>query len=202
MTTIQAPVAVPGSLGAAGTATGPRAIGVDLSLTATGIASSLGWCLTHGRDKLTVASRPLADRVAGLHTLAAELLEHIGHPDLVLIEAPALSRSRGGVFERGYLWFQVVHALEARGIPVVDVVPQQVKQFITGKGSATKGEVLVETARRLPQFDTRGDDNMADAAVMAAMGADLLGAPIVKLPSTYRAALDKVRPRLPEAVTS
>lgn len=188
---------------AVGTAPGvgpaPRAVGLDLSLTASGIASSLGWCLTHGKAGLTSVKMALADRTTSLHALANELLEHIGHPDLVLIEAPALSRSRGGVFERGYLWFEVVHALTARGVPVVDVAPQQLKQFITGKGSATKGEVLVETARRLPQFDTRGDDNMADAAVMAAMGADLLGAPIVKLPSTYRAALAKLR--LPEAVT-
>ncbi len=186
------------------TPAGPRplgsqtAVGDDLSLTATGIASSDGWCTVHGRTGLSSVKMPLADRAAALRRLATEIRGRIGKADLVLIESPALSRARGGVFERGYVWWRVVDALTAEGVPVVEVTPPQLKLFVTGKGRASKGEVMVAVTRRFPMFDTKGDDNMSDAAVLAAMGAHLLGAPLTKLPTTHLAALEKLRvPDLP-----
>jgi len=170
--------------------------GIDLSLTATGLASSLGWCTTVGCDGITAL--PLRERVLALHKLKAELLEAIGDPGLVCIETPALSKARGGVFERGWLWFAVVSALTARDIPVIGVGTGQLKKYATGDGQANKGKVMVAVTRRWPQFETGGDDNMADAAVPAAIGADLLGEPLAEMPATHRAALTKLD--LPEGL--
>lgn len=172
--------------------TGPRVVGVDLSLTATGIASTAGWCLKHGQPGLTDAKVPVAGRASRLTELARELLEHIGTPDLVMIESPALSRARGGTFERGYVWWRVVRGLCEAGVPLAEVRANQLKQYATGSGNAVKGLVLVAVSRRWPQFETLGDDNMADAVVLAAMGADLLGAPLCPMPAKNREALEKL----------
>lgn len=175
-----------------------NAVGLDLSLTASGIASSTGWCTIVGRDGLTVARTPLAERVAGLRALKHELLDTIGKPDVACLETPALSRSRGGVFERGLIWFAVASALIDRGVPVVEVDPNQLKLYATGSGKANKGQVLVAVTKRWPQFETKGDDNLADAVVLAAIGAELLGEPLATMPVAHRTALAKLR--LPEGL--
>jgi hypothetical protein len=41
-------------------------------------------------------------------------------------------------------------------------------------------------------FQTSGDDNRCDAAVLACMGADQFGRPVTVVPALHRAALDKV----------
>jgi Holliday junction resolvasome RuvABC endonuclease subunit len=174
-------------------------VGLDLSLTASGIASTRGWCTVVGRAGLTVAATPLAERLAGMRALKQQLLDTIGAPDLVCIETPALSRARGGVFERGWLWFEVATVLELdRDVAVVGVDPGQLKLYATGRGGASKGEVLVAVTKRWPQFETGGDDNLADAVVLAAIGADLLGEPLTPLPVTHRVALAKLR--VPERI--
>lgn len=167
-----------------------NAIGIDLSLTATGIASSRGWCLKLGVDGIT--KLPLTERIAALRALRLRLATEIGHPDIVCIETPALSRSRGGAFERGWLWFAVTGALMDLEVPIVGVDNTQLKLYATGKGGTNKGEVLVAVTKRWPQFETKGDDNMADATVLAAIGADLLGEPLCPMPATHRAALAKL----------
>lgn len=175
-----------------------NSIGIDLSLTATGIASSRGWCLKLGVDGITKLA--LLERIAALRVLRLRLATEIGHPDIVCIETPALSRSRGGAFERGWLWFAVAGALVDLEVPIVGVDPNQLKQYATGKGGTNKGGVLVAVTKRWPQFDTKGDDNMADATVLAAIGAELLGEPLCTMPATHRAALAKLR--LPEALAA
>lgn len=201
---------------------GKHVVGVDLSLDATGIAFSDGRLMLHGETGLT--GRVLADRAIDLRWLAVDLFYAIAYgcivgrrvadddalPALVLIETPALSRARGGVFERGYVWFEVVRRLVDQQVPVVGVDPGQIKQYATGKGNAAKGAVIDACARRFPAFETRGDDNLADATVLAAIGADLLGLPLAgdddradgwnyRVPRDNRKALAKIA--LPPGVT-
>lgn len=171
-------------------------IGIDLSLTATGVASNEGWCHVAGIDGITTMA--LRDRVAKLRWLAAKITA--GVPDtttLVAIEQPAFSRAYGGAVERHALWYTVVADLIARGIPVAEIGATSLKKYATGKGSAGKGgstkSAMVDAlARRMPQFETRGNDNLVDAAWLAAMGADHLGVPIVAMPAAHRAALSGV----------
>lgn len=169
----------------------PTAVGLDLSLTGSGIASSLGWCEKVGQGDIT--TKPLDQRIALVGDLAEQVLVLVGRPTIVCVEVPAFSRAGGGVLERSALWWLIVRSLHVRRITVVEIFNQQRMRYATGKGAANKGAIVDAVARRWPQFETGGDDNLADAAVLAAMGADWLGHPLAPMPATHRLALDKVR---------
>lgn len=169
----------------------PIAIGLDLSLTGSGIASSNGWCERVGTPDITTKS--LGERIVALDYLVHQVLALVAQPTLVCLEVPAFSRAGGGALERGSLWWLIARALHRREIPVAEIFNSQRMRYATGKGSASKGAIIDAVARRLPQFETAGDDNLADAAILCAMGADHLGQPLAAMPATHRKALDLVR---------
>lgn len=172
--------------------TQPTCIGLDLSLTGTGIASSAGWCATEGATEIT--TKPLLQRLDALDDLVDNIIILVGrNADLVCIESPAFSRAGGGTLERSALWWMVVRRLRSAGFPIAEVPIQARMRYATGKGAAGKGAIIDAVARRWPQFETEGNDNLADAAVLAAMGADQLGAPLAPVPQTHRKALESVR---------
>lgn len=168
----------------------PHVCGLDVSLTGTGVASSLGWCELIGQKAIT--GMPLPDRLSAVDRLKQRILNTVGAPDLVVIEAPAFSRTAGGSLERSALWWLLVSSLYARDIPVAQVFPQTRMRYATGKGAASKSAIVDAVARRWPMFDTGGNDNLADAAVLATMGADYLGHPLADVPQTHRLALKTV----------
>jgi Holliday junction resolvasome RuvABC endonuclease subunit len=167
-------------------------VGIDPSLTATGMADNHDWCDTIGWPGITTQRLP--QRITEIDRLAGAILDlvRVDQPDLVVIEQPAFSRSVGGAVERHALWWLIVRALHQDGTPVAVAVPGAVKRYATGKGGASKGAVIDAIARRLPQYVTGGDDNRADAVTLAAMGADHLGHPLTPMPATHRTALDGV----------
>jgi crossover junction endodeoxyribonuclease RuvC len=168
-----------------------RVVGIDPSLTGTGIATTLGYCYKVGRDGVT--KLPLDERLAAVDELADQIVRHVGQPELVVIEEPAFSRAAGGAMERHALWWLVVRKLRSNGLAVAVAPISTRMRYATGKGSATKSAVVDAVARRLPLFATGGDEDLADAAVLCAMGADRLGEPLAALPATHRAALDAVK---------
>lgn len=168
----------------------PPVVGLDLSITASGIASSLGWVERIGRNEVT--KLPLIDRLAAVDELVAQILDRIGTPDLVVAEVPAFSRAGGGALERAALWWKVVRALTRRGVPVAEVYNNTRMRYATGKGLASKNAVIDAVARRWPQYETGGDDNLCDAVVLMAMGAHHLGSPVGSVPATHAAALKAV----------
>jgi hypothetical protein len=175
----------------------PRVIGLDLSLTGTGVASSLGWCERIGDDGITTIEA-LPERVRALESLRGRVLAAIGqNVDLVVIEQAAYSRSGGGAVERAWLWYEVVSYLLRKSVPVATVITGTLKRYATGagvrKGSSTKGAVIDAVARRWPGYETGGDDNLCDAVVLTAMGADHLGHALAPMPKNHRAALDAVQ---------
>lgn len=178
-------------------------VGLDLSLTGTGLAA----ITTHG-DVHTrlLTSKPAGDTVeARAHRLAG-LAEQIVHwctgADLVCIERPAYSSNSGSVTDRAGLWWLVCARL-IRGlrVPVVDVVNNHLKVYATGKGNAGKDAVLAETVRRYGLLvPTLADNNEADSLQLAALGwHHLTGAPLVDLPQTHIRALAAIKwPTTPE----
>ncbi|HEX5543634.1 MAG TPA: hypothetical protein VFX60_19125 [Micromonospora sp.] len=168
----------------------PTAVGIDPSLTGTGIAHSDGRCARVG--KTGISALPLLTRVAAVDSLVVQILHEVGRPDVVLIETPAYSSASGAALERHALWWTLVRALRDWGIPVAEVSIQRRMRYATGRGQATKGQVIEAVTRRWPAFAHGGDDNMADAAVLAAMGAHWLGVPLAPVPQTHAAALDGV----------
>jgi Holliday junction resolvasome RuvABC endonuclease subunit len=171
--------------------TNPTVIGLDLSLTGSGVASSNGWCERVGITDVT--TRSLGERIVAVDYLVNQVITLVARPALVCIEVPAFSRAGGGALERGSLWWLIARRLHHDEIPVAEIFNQHRMRYATGKGSASKGAIVDAVARRWPQFETGGDDNLADAAVLAAMGADWLGLPLAPMPATHRKALDGVK---------
>ncbi|MEU7338646.1 hypothetical protein [Streptomyces sp. NPDC007074] len=185
--------------------TQPVVIGIDPSLTGTGIASSNGWCEVIGYKRARskdpgITQLPQAERLTAMRNLLAQVTQTIGCPDLAVMELPAVSRSGGGAHERGWFWWELYRHLMCSYIPVALMAPNARALYATGKGTAAKGAVIDQVSRRFPAWATDGNDNAADAVILMAAGRDWLGAPITDMPKTHRAALDKATwPTLPGA---
>ncbi len=165
----------------------PVVVGLDLSLTGTGIAT---W----------KAADVIRSRDTG-HTRLAVLLSHVGArchgADLVVVEGPAFGAKGSAYHQLAGLWWLVAHQLFTQSVPYAVVSPAAVKQYATSKGNAGKDMVLANVVRRFSDVDVN-DNNAADALVLAAMGYDHLGCPMLDMPQSHRAALDKVEwPELP-----
>lgn len=153
-------------------------IGIDLSLTCTGIAIITPDEVTTQR----VVSRGKADatleqRTMRLHNLALDISNTVwdSQPALVLIEAPAFSRSNPGMHDRSGLWWMIVQMLDS--LVVVEVTPGSRAKYATGRGNASKDDVLSAVVRRYLSVDVNGNDE-ADSLCIAALGARWLGCPI------------------------
>ncbi|WP_204061438.1 hypothetical protein [Microbispora corallina] len=134
----------------------------------------------------------MADRADSLASLSRDIALHIKQPDLVVIEANAAARAYGGASERAGLWWFLVHHLLKQGIPVAEVPPSVRMLYATGKGQASKGAIIEAVATYWPTWKSGGNDNIADAAVLMALGRDHLGAPLAAVPAKHRTALAKV----------
>ncbi|MFF8910576.1 hypothetical protein [Streptomyces olivaceoviridis] len=183
----------------------PVVIGIDPSLTGTGIASSNGWVNVIGYKRPRakdpgITQLPHDERLAAMRGLLAQVRTAIGCPDLAVMELPAPSRSGGGAHERGWFWWEIYFYLTSSYIPVGLLTPNARALYATGRGSAPKGAVIDAVTRRFPDWATEGNDNAADAVALMAAGRDWLGHAITELPKTHRAALDKATwPTLPGA---
>jgi crossover junction endodeoxyribonuclease RuvC len=166
-------------------------VGLDLSLTATGVAVPSGVRTLPSRGK---ADANLAERCARLTQLRLRVdmaLAELTPPGLVVLEAPSYGSSNGHQHDRSGLWWGVVSWLLQSGVPVAEVPPALVKKYATGKGNATKDEVLAAVVRRYSDVEVR-NNNEADALVLRAMGCDWLGQPLADVPKANRDALAKV----------
>lgn len=165
-------------------------IGIDLSLTSTGVASSLGWV-----DRI----KPKSTGLTRMREINVAISQYItASTSLVVIEAPAFSRgAQPGQHERAGLWWMVVEAIDRRGIPWMSVSPTAVKKYATGKGNAPKDEVLAAAIRKFPKIGVVGNDE-SDALWLAAIGAYLCGSPMCVMPTTHCTGLAKLK--LPEGM--
>lgn len=173
-----------------------RIIGIDPSLTGTGLA------FVDTDDHLvipveTLTSKPdgatLDDRRHRLLTVVEAIVyKAVAHKaDLAVIETPALSKANAGTTMLNGLWWLLVTRLAEARVDVVEVGAGQLKKYATSKGNASKDAVLLAVARRYPHVDVQ-DNNQADALVLAAIGAHLVGHPIDELPKTHLDALTKI----------
>jgi len=180
-------------------------LGLDLSLTGTGIAEILPLNTTPGcrvhtltppRDKATGHDRLqwIVEAVWDTFWLHAGARAYPLVVPLVVVEGPSYGSAsgtrQGGHHERAGLWWLVTHKLWTEGVDVAVVAPAALKRYATGKGNASKDQVLAAAVRRWPDIDM--DNNGADALWLAAMGRDHIGHPIVRMPAANRLALDAV----------
>ena len=167
-------------------------IGLDLSLSATGLCVWRDGTL-HAE---TITTKPDECMPRRYLAITGQLWPHTasgGEPILVIKEAPIIGQRSGSIGLIG-LHAIVDYGLWARGIwPIVTVTNGTLKVFATGKGSASKDEVLVATVRRLESVCPVQDNNQADALWLLAMALAQYGRPLVPLPASHLRALRAVK---------
>ena len=173
----------------------PTVIGLDLSITATGLVDDNGQASTInggraslGDDRLHAIATAIEDSLT-VYVDDSGYVECVDRADLVVIEGPVL-RSAAAI-SLGMLHGAVRLRLMDWGVPYVEIPPATLKKYATGKGNADK------TAMALALYKRAGlelaDDNQVDAWWRRAAGMQRLGAPVVDLPAAQIAALEKVR---------
>lgn len=180
----------------------PVVVGIDPSLTSTGVAvihPEHGVHLHRIRSK-GAKTATLAERSIRLNDLAGNVLHWCDGADLVVIESPAYSNSLGSMHDRSGLWWLLVRELQHyRDISVLEVPPTTRAKYATGRGNAGKDEVLAAVIRRHPTLDITGND-VADALTLAAIGTRLLHWPLEPtLTAAPLSALTKLQ--LPNALS-
>lgn len=162
-------------------------LGLDLSLTRT------GWAQV--RDGALVSTGTHTTKTTGLQritTIAAVACLEVDGVTAVAVEGPSYNSRHGSAHERGGLWWMTVDRISDLGVPVYSIPPASLKAFATGKGNAAKGAMIAAAVRQWPEFGSLDDDNVADAAWLAAMLSHHLGEPVVS-ETAYRAkAIEKL----------
>ncbi|MFD6343642.1 hypothetical protein ACFWF9_02805 [Streptomyces roseolus] len=193
-------MSVPGQLSLPGlpvpVAAPPRVIGLDLSLTSTGVAGE-GWA-----EALRTKSRG-HQRLRWLRRRIAELTEEA---DLVVVEGAAYGRgAQAGHHELAGLWWVITQNLWEREIPYAVVSPHARTIYATGTAFPAKEYPKAQRARIAKgmvrdavvsrygvECDGPGRYDKSDAFVLAAMGLHWAGWPLAAVPDTHRRALDNV----------
>ncbi|RRD59527.1 hypothetical protein EII30_08565 [Leucobacter sp. OH1287] len=167
--------------------------GLDLSLTATGVAKYdhhkehfEGWLI---RSQPPGFRRPY-EHIERLIKIRDRVLRVIPDRVLVVVEAPAY-RSQVGLHERSGVWWMVVAGLLEKRCEIVEVAPATRAKYVTGNGRADKKAVVkaVNSLYRLPNPVT--DDNLADAVTLSAMGLRLMGVPVERVRSKRSAEFEE-----------
>ena len=159
----------------------PTVIGVDPSITATGLALSDGSLITVG-GKADRGDDRLLDIACAMGTACYDA-------DLVVIEdLPTHAHGAGTTgMVQGVIRLMCLRA----GVPYALVTAATLKKYATGSGAAGKADMRMALYKRTGT-DVR-DDNQCDAWWLRAAGLEHLGHAVVKLPAAQVAALAKVQ---------
>jgi Holliday junction resolvasome RuvABC endonuclease subunit len=145
-----------------------RIVGLDLSLTRTGIAilSEAGYAEV--RDITTRAAQLLPTRI---NTVLAEVTKVCAYPEpIVIIEehlrAPRMS---GKAYDRAELAGVIKQFLWNSAITFHMVHPKTLKKYVTGKGNEGDKDLILHLVAKKMGVETRNSDQ-ADAAALADFG--------------------------------
>lgn len=173
----------------------PTVVGLDLSLTSTGVAivrpdAEIRTLVIESKGKDSDNLYVTAERLA---RIAQEVTALIPYGAVVGIEGPSHGNTNGKHHDRSGLWWLVVHELiYTRNIPVVEISPNTIKKYATGKGTASKLDVVLAIGRRFPEITLAKDDEI-DALAIAAILRRRLGLPLEgTLPKVNIAAVDGI----------
>lgn len=156
-----------------------KVLGIDLSLTSTGLALIEDGEIVWTRAVKTTGKRDddLIDRHTRLAAIGRGIRNAITGPiDLVVVEAPSFGSVHGSAHDRSGLWWRVVDMMVDFGFPVAQVTPKQRAKYATGNGNSDKKEVHAAVLAQYARDDLPIKTNdEADAVLLAAMGARFLG---------------------------
>lgn len=161
-----------------------RVLGLDLSLTSTGVALPNGTTATIKTEAVEALEVRLDIIVTGIiHALNGLL------PDLVVVED--LPRNARGAGSTGPVHGAVRYWFHERGTPIATPTAASIKKYATGVGNCGKTMMaLAAQSRAGIDFGDHGDE--CDAWWLRAAALDAYGHPVVDVPKAQRAALDKV----------
>jgi len=160
-------------------------VGLDLSLTSTGFSCG------HSRQVISTKSKG-PQRLHEISTTIAELLVELDDP-AVVVEGYSFASRNSQAHAIGELGGVVRLTLWNLRIPYVEVPPTCRAKFATGKGNASKGEVLsAVSARTGLVWSGAGADDLCDAFVLEEMALAKSGSPRFNWTAVSMSALDKV----------
>lgn len=169
----------------------PPVAGLDLSLSATGLALPSGEALS------LRPPRSLGSQVIERAVWIREQLRGFFGPGAsfsgsrLCIEAPFVNPKMAGTAQAlAILHGCVRSALRDWKREVAIVSPSSLKLYATGRGNARKAEVFAEAIRRLGYSGSSDDE--ADALWLRALALDELGFAVVAVPKKNKTALVKV----------
>lgn len=159
--------------------------GLDLSLTST------GWSC--GDQRSTVSSKKSGEqRLIEIRNSIVEILTSLEFPGVVL-EGYSFASRNSQSHSIGELGGVVKVSLVELGVPFVVVPPTSRAKFATGRGNASKNEVVSSVSARTGiVWAGKGADDMCDAFVLEEMGRAACGAPRFSWPEVNMSALDKI----------
>ncbi|WP_354596120.1 crossover junction endodeoxyribonuclease RuvC [Streptomyces sp. JL1001] len=176
----------PGALARAAVApVGLRVIGLDLSLTSTGV------CLPDGSTfRIKTRSKDGDRRLLQIRTaVRTAVCEH--EPDVAVVEDLPKHAMAAGLTAKvhGVVLCELLDA----GVPYAYVVPATLKSYACDHGNADKERMAAAAylAAGAEFADDKGGDQ-CDAWWLRAAGHDALGAPLFSMPQAQRDRLTKV----------
>lgn len=161
-----------------------KVVGLDLSITGTGVAHTVdGSACTHlvkTRDK---------DRDRRLIQIQSEIRVYAEGSELCLIEAPT-ARSATSVIS-GMVQGAARLVLMDMRIPYGTLMPASLKKYATGKGNGDKVPMAIAALKRGGMEFS--DDNQCDAWWLWVAAMDHIGQPLFNLPAINRESLSKIK---------
>lgn len=170
-------------------------VGLDISLTSTGIATWDGEynVFTKPADFGHPMERYETIWAGILEVLVNDIYQQDQQEFVVAIEGYAFAKRSSHAHAQGELGGIVRQQLFQRGVPYVEIPPTSLKKFTTGKGNASKTDMVVSVSLRTGRAWTgKGADDRVDAWALRQMTMAHLDNPDYDWPQAHRDALDKI----------
>lgn len=160
-------------------------IGLDLSLTSTGVSGN-------GVNAAIMTPTKGPER---LHLIALMVLDHFRNTDnpVAVIEGYSFASRNSQAHSIGELGGVIRVELWRNNIPYVEVAPTARAKFATGKGNASKVEVMSAVSARTGKvWSGSAADDMCDAWVLEEMALTAMGSPRYEWPKQNLSALEAI----------
>lgn len=162
-----------------------KLVGLDLSLTSTGVSSD-------GKTLAISSKLKETERLIDIRNQLDVLIGDVGVEGAV-IEGYAFSARNSQAHKIGELGGVVRVLLHERNIPFVNVPPTNRAKFATGRGNASKAEVISAVSARTGLiWSGKSADDECDAWLLEEMGLQALGIGRYSWPEANMSALKNV----------
>jgi Holliday junction resolvasome RuvABC endonuclease subunit len=162
-----------------------KILGLDLSLTST------GYCFD-GETGVISTNFFGVERLSAVNEDISNLLV-ANKIDCVLLEGYSFASRSGQAFSIGELGGVIRLTIHNLGLKLIEIPPTCRAKFATGKGNASKNEVIsAVSAKTGIVWGNPGADDKCDAWILEEMGLAYLGKPRYSWPEANLSALEKI----------